>query len=324
MSVKFFLKSLFVPIVTCAVFSLLVLEGATQYSQEEYAVYQSAVNAPPEKREDAIIQFIEENPKSALVEYAASEYAKLMQSYQGQGEFEKAVDAGKRMLELLPEDSDILSALLHELIQKVISESAFQAQRFQEAILYGEKLYSVKPTPRGAMFLAYSFRSLEDYEKYAEYGQIACQSLEAVNCHTLALDLMRRLDNQQEFGKAAKYAQQAIDGLDPSDHKNIVAVYRVLGRNAFEEQAWSASIANFQKVVDVSSDKTTQAGAHYYMGMSQWKLKIFDSAMQAFAKGSVNKTSWQKPCLDKLEFMYKSSHNGSLAGLDEFLERVTR
>lgn len=320
MNVKFFSKRLFfVPILTCAVFSLLVLKGATQYSPEEYEVYQSAVNAPPEEREDAIIQFVGENPKSALVEYAASEYVKLMQSYQGQGGFGKAVDAGKRMLELLPEDLDILSALLH-----VTSESALQAQRFQEAILYGEKLYSVKPSPSVAYILAYSYRPLEDYEKYAEYGQIACQSLEALNCHAIALDLTKRLANQQEFGKAAKYAQQAIDGLDPSDSENIVEVYRVLGRSAFEEEAWNVSIANYQKVVDASSDKTTQAEAYYRMGMSQWKLKDLDATQESFAKGSANQTQWQKHCRQQLEFIYKSTHNGSLAGLDEFVERVTR
>lgn len=315
MSVKFFLESLFVPILTCAIFSLLVLEGATQYSPEEYEVYQRAVNAAPEEREDAIIQFVGENPRSALVQYAASSYAELMQSYQSQGQSEKALNAGKRMLELLPEDSNTLY---------LTAEAAFQVQRFQETILYGEKLYSVKPTPGLAYILAYSFRPLKDYEKYAEYGQIACQGLEEVNCHTIALDLTKRLANQQEFGRAAKYAQQAIDGLDPSDHENIAAVYGVLGRNAFEEQAWSASVANYQKVLNSSSDKTEQAEAHYYMGRSHWELKDLDSTMQAFAKGSVNQTSWQKHCRQQLEFMYKSTHNGSLAGLDEFLERSTR
>ena len=315
MSVKFFLKSLFVPILTCAVFSLLVLEGATQYSPEEYEVYQRAVNAAPEEREDAIIQFVREHPRSALVQYAASSYAELMQSYQSQGQSEKALHAGKRMLELLPEDSNTLY---------LTAEAAFQVQRFQEAVLYGEKVYSVKPTPSLAYYLAYSFRPLKDYEKYAEYGQIACQGLEAVKCHNVALDLMKQFTNQKKLGRAAKYAQQAIDGLDSSDHQNIATAYGVLGRNEFEEQAWSASVANYQKVLNLSSDKTAQAAAHYYMGMSQWKLKNFDSAMQAFAKGSVNQTSWSKHCLQQLEFMYKSTHNGSLAGLDEFLERSTR
>ena len=291
------------------------MEGAPQYSPEEYEVYQSAVNAAPEEREDKIIQFVAENPRSELVQYAASSYAELMQDYQGQGQNEKALNAGKRMLELLPEDSNALY---------LTAVSAFQAQRFQEAVLYGEKAYSANSTPGLAYVLANSFRPLKDYEKYAEYGLIACQGLEDVQCHNVALDLMRQFASQKKLSRAAKYAQQAIDGLDPSDHQNRVDAYGVLGRNEFEDQDWSTSVANYQKVLSLSSDATAQAAAYYYIGMSQWKLKDFDSAMQAFAKGSIKKAPHSKHCRQQLEFMYKSTHNGSLAGLDDFLERSTR
>ncbi len=101
--------------------------------------------------------------------------------------------------------------------------------------------------------------------------------------------------------------------------------YTIIGREAAESKSWDAAISNYGKALKVSKDPALHGEAYYYMGMGQWEKKQMDSAIEAFAKGSVQKDApHAKHCRQYLETLYKSSHNGSLAGLDELIERVTR
>ena len=334
MSVKSLLRILFTSILILMISHSLVLaqeeeEGVIQYTPGEYEAYQSAVNAAPEEREDAIIQFIEESPKSTLIQYAASSYVQLMQAYENQGETERVVEAGKRLLQLLPEEANTLY---------LTAVAAFRVGRFEEAVQHGAKAYSVNPSAGLAFVLATSFGRLKDEDKYTEYGEIACQELEAKQCYQILADLMRIFAGNKQWGKAAEYAQRALKGLDAAerppqsspgewddylDQQRAVA-YAIVGRNGWESQNWRTSLENYQKTLNLKTDPAMKAEAYYYVGMSQWKQSEIDSAMKAFAKGSVQKKApHAKHCRQYLETLYKSTHNDSLAGLDEFVERST-
>ncbi len=335
MSVKSLLRSLFASILILMISHSLVLaqeeeEGMIQYTPEEYELYQNAVNAAPEEREDAIIQFVEENPKSTLIQYAASSYVQLMQAYESQGQTERVLDAGKRLLKLLPEEANALY---------LTAVAANQLGRFEEAVQYGEKAYSANPSAGLAFFLATCFGRLKDEDKYAEYGDIYCQEPEAKQCYLIQADLMRRFAGNKQWGKAAEYAQRALKGLEAAEKppqsspsewsddldKQRVVAYSIVGRNGWESQNWRTSLENYQKVLSLKTDPAMKAEAHYYAGMSQWKQREIDSAMKAFAKGSVQeKAPYAKHCRQYLETLYKSTHNDSLAGVEEFVERSTR
>ena len=305
-------------------------EGTIQYTPEEYEVYQSAVNAAPEEREDAIIQFVEENPKSTLIQYAASSYVQLMQAYESQGQTERVLDAGKRLLKLLPEEANAIY---------LTAVAAFQLERFEVAVQYGAEAYSANSSAGLAFVLATSFGRLKDEDKYTEYGEIACQELEAKQCYQILTDLMRIFAGNKQWSKAAEYAQRALQGLDAAEKppksspgewsdyldKQRAVAYAIVGRNGWEDQNWRTSLENYQKALSLKTDPPMKAEAYYYVGMSQWKQKAIDPAMKAFAKGSVQeKAPYAKHCRQYLETLYKSTHNDSLAGLDEFLERSTR
>ena len=106
----------------------LVLVQA-QYTMEEYAAYETAVNKDPAERHDSIIGFLTANPKSTLVEYAVASYLQLMQEYQNQGESQQVVSAGEKLLGVVPED---LTA------QHLTALAAYQLQDFDKVTSYGE------------------------------------------------------------------------------------------------------------------------------------------------------------------------------------------
>ena len=65
------------------------------------------------------------------------------------------------------------------------------------------------------------------------------------------------------------------------------------------------------------------AEAYYYIGMARWKQNRIDDAMTAFAKGAGQRRApHARPCREHLETLYKSTHNDSLAGIEEFMSRA--
>ena len=99
--------------------------------------------------------------------------------------------------------------------------------------------------------------------------------------------------------------------------------YTVLGRSAAEQNSWNAAISNYQQVLNLSKEPAAKAEAYYYTGMGRWDQSQMDSAMDAFAKGSVQSDApHAEHCRQHLETLYRSTHNDSLAGIDEFVARV--
>ena len=301
-----------------------------QYTTEEYAIYETAVNAAPAERHDAIIGFIDANPQSALVEYAVGSYLQLMQEYQNQGQSGQVVSSGEKLLGIIP---DNLNA------QYMVAIAAYQIKDFGKATNYGESIYAARPDAGLAFVLANSFGQLKNQDKQIEYGAKACSELAPKDCFQLLGQISKIYAGKKEWAKAAEYAKRSVEGLDAagkpgqmsdSEWKNYITVekataYTGLGRSAAERENWDTAIANYQKVISLSTDPSAKAEAYYYTGMGRWDQRQMDSAMDAFAKGAVQKDApHAQHCRQYLETLYKSTHNGSLAGLEEFIIRVTR
>ena len=327
MSARSFWKRAFAPFLVLAVAHTV---GLAQYTTQEYAAYESAINADPAKREDAIIEFIETNPRSTLVEYATSSYLQLMQEYQNQGEIQKVLSAGEKFVSIRPDNFQTLF---------MTGYAAFSLRQFEKATKYAENAYAQNPDGGIAFILAMSYLSLKNDDKVIEYEEKACAESAPPECVQLFGPLSRIYFGRKQWIEAAQYAKRSIEALDAAERpaqsperewneyitKQKAAAYAIIGREAAERKSWEAVISNYGNVLRISEDSALNSEAYYYTGRGQWEQKQMDSAMEAFAKGSIQRGApHAKHCRQYLETLYKSSHNGSLAGLEEFVERVTR
>jgi tetratricopeptide (TPR) repeat protein len=300
------------------------------YTAEEYESYDKAVRTEdPEQREDAIIVFIKGNPESDLVQYAYGSYIELMHEYQAKNNFERVVASGEKFLELRPEDLNLLSR---------VTVAAFSGQQHDKVVQHGEKVYAQQPEPGIAYMLAISYGQLNNEAKQVEYGEKACASFEPKDCHMLLPALTRFYAKKPDWNKSADYAKKTLQALEQVErpdqtsqadwddyvNREKAIAMAVLGRQAFENGLWSQAINNYQRAIRTHSKvPALNAEAYYYIGLSSWRENKIDPAMQAFARASVLRgTEHSKPSRDHLETLYRSTHNGSLAGLDEFIDGV--
>ena len=238
------------------------------------------------------------------------------------------VSAGEKLLGVVPED---LTA------QHLTALAAYQLQDFDKVTSYGEIVYAAKPDTQMAFFLANSFAQLDNQDKQIEYGDKACAELAPKDCFEIFNQVSRIYFGRKEWAQAAQYAEKAVEGLDTAEQPGQMSdsewktylsaekgtLYTVIGRSAAELKNWNTAITNYQKVINITKDSAAKAEAYYYTGMGRWDQSQMDSAMDAFAKGSVQKDApHAEHCRQHLETLYKSTHNDSLAGLEEFIARV--
>jgi len=330
------MKSIFTRKTLWALSFVLVLTASPtlvkgQYTTEEYAAYQAAVEAEPAQRPDDIVRFIEENPESMLVEYAISSYLQLMQEYQNAGSAQQVVELGEKLLTIAPND---LNALY------MTSIAAYQTQQFDKATSHGEKVYAEAPDTAGLAFvLASSFSRLGQDEKLIEYGEIAVKELAPADSYQLTSTLATAYAAKKDWENAARHADNTLKGLAaatrPASTPEVewtkyvaeekAAAHALLGRRAAESKDWSSTVKHYGDVLVLAEEPAFVAEAHYFIGMARWDERAMEPAMEAFAKGSVQEGSAHaEACRQYLETLYKSTHNDSLAGLDEYVTRVTR
>jgi len=173
-----------------------------QYTAEEFAAYERAINASRDIREDAIIEFVRSYPDN-LVEYAVGSYLQLMQEYQNAGQSRKVFLAGEKLLAVQPNE-------LNTLYMTAIG--AYQLQKFDKAIVYGEQVYARKPNTGLAFVLASSYGQLKNDDKQLEYGEAACSELVPKDCYQIHSAIARI-----HLRKAAESARQALNGLNVAD-----------------------------------------------------------------------------------------------------------
>jgi len=300
------------------------------YTPEEYAVYDKAVKEPdPATREDAIIAFIKANPKSSLVNYGISSYLELMQQYMSEGNMQKLVVAGEKMLALRPDEMPIVYRT---------GVGYFQTQQHQKAVGPLEKAYQKEPDPKIAFMLAVSHSALGNDDKVVKYGEIACASFEPKDCYQILTQLTRVALDGKLWAKAAEHAKKTMAALDQvakpaaisqAEWDDYVArekaiAYSAMGRHAYEGNNLQAALANYQSALKTYRKLPgLNAEAFYHIGMVHVKMQNAEAAMKSFACGQAQKGApHQKPCRDQLEYLYRYGHGDTLAGLDEYLEQT--
>ncbi len=307
---------------------VLVAQDQDQY-RIEYAAYDEAKKIPDlSKRADAFIDFIGKFPQSTLIPYVDADYRRMLQEQFSQQKLDLTLQLTKKWLAIRPDDPLGLYFTAYIYFQKGQQELAIaQGER-----LYGSADDDTKKTL--AYILAFSAVQTGDTKRIIQYGDDACQYFSPKKCYPVNVELMKHYSSKQDFGTASAYADKALAGLaeaDPQDattkdyvSKNTTLAYAVKGNNDFQRENWNSAIRNYQKVLRTTSNKALVGECYYKIGLSYWRLnKIEPEAMQAFARGHKRGTGEHaKQCFKHLEELYRAGHNGSVAGMDEFIERA--
>ncbi len=304
-------------------------EPEVDYDEQQYADYQAAVNEPDlAERQKKILAFIEANPKLSLVKYAIQSLREVVGKFYQQQKWPEAIGAAQAWLKLEP-DATAAHAL--------IAEAAFQQQDFKTAAEHGEKFYEGSPSPQMAYLLAIAFQQLKNDEKFVKFGKTVIAGYEPkdyTNGHFQILDKLRGIAaSRSDWSAAADYSRKILTGFEQAKlpegwgdyvDKEKAVSYGFLGRHAYEVGRWNEAISNYNKVIAGSSDRNQKAEAYYYIGIGNWRANRLDPAMESFARGSLLRGApHQDACNQYLVTLYKSTHNGSTAGLDEYMERIT-
>src|SRR5438552_6840121 len=138
-----------------------VEEPQEEYTEEEYDACEKATNEPNlDKRQAALVAFLEKWPKSKLKPHIVPAYQKLLYEYQQKQNYVKLTSAAEAWLKYEPDDFTSIA---------FIAEAAQKLGQDQKFIEYGQRVYAKKPTGGIALMLAQSYRKLGDEAKYLEW-----------------------------------------------------------------------------------------------------------------------------------------------------------
>ena len=296
------------------------------YSIKEYQVYNAAVSVKdPVKRENAILGYLKTKPNAELYKYALNNYLAMIQASQKKGDSRRVLSAGEKLLKVEPNNMNVLGASL---------DAAYRLQQHQKVIAYGEKFYATKPSPGIELALANAFLATNQNAKFLIYAPKACSNLEPKDTYALLAKLTSIQVEQKKWGPASKYGKQTLEGFktakkgaatpqaewDKYVKRQRAIAHAAIARNAAERRNWGAAISNYNQALRADSWVGLRGEAFYYTGMGRWRQGQIDAAMKAFGRGSKQSSApHAKPCRTFLEQLYKSTHNDSLAGIEEFV-----
>lgn len=318
-------------VLTLASSSALVAQGKKKvsYSIKEYQVYNAAVSIKDlGKREDAILGYLKTKPNKELYKFALNNYLALIQGYQKQGNFQGVLTAGGKLVQVEPNNMSALSSSL---------DAAYRLKKHQQVITYGEKVYATKPSAGISYALANAFLSTNQNAKFLIYAPKACEQLQPKDTYALLAKLTGIHVERKKWGQASKYGKQALEGFktakkgettsqsewDKYVKRQRAIAHAAIARNAAERRNWGGAIANYNQALRADSWAGLRGEAFYYIGMGRWRQGQIDAAMKAFGRGSKQRGApHAKPCRQFLEELYKSTHNDSLAGIEEFVAQL--
>jgi tetratricopeptide (TPR) repeat protein len=300
------------------------------YTAAEYNEYQKAVS----DGEDAIIEWVNTHEDSALKQYAIGEYQKLVKAYVDAGKHKETVVAAEKFLKGIEADNFEMVFLA--------AWSSFYSQQYEKSTVYCEKAFELKPdAPQLEHFvpiLARSYANIGNMEKSLPYTEKYCAAVAPKECYDLLPAVVRHYAEAKDWKTATKYSQMTIEAFDAVEKPAQVSqtewdsfvneeksvAYAVMGRNAAESKRWSTAEKNYTESRKLNpKNRARSAEGYFYIGVGRWNREMIDAAMAAFAKGSfLQGTPHAAPCKKELEKLYKATHNGSLAGFEEYLDNA--
>jgi tetratricopeptide (TPR) repeat protein len=295
------------------------LVRAQEYTEEEYKVYED-IKAEKDsvKKTDLIIKFLKEKPKNALRPSIINEFQKIIVELRQDKKWSQIISLGDKFLDIAPDDSITISALT----------AAYAATNNTKGFAtFGEKAYAASPSSQLAYYIARAYLELGNDAKYVQWGEKTLAS-QPDNLEILTGMLKRATGAQQ-----LKYARMCLKALPTakkheemseetwkSTVSNAYAIsYAALGGDAYQNRNYAEAIKNLDGAVKYFKRNET---AYYYLGMSYWQQNKLDAAMLNFAKAYILKGTTAQSAKSYLDQLWKSSHRGSLAGLERVIERA--
>ena len=294
------------------------------YTREEYHEYQKAVSDGPE----GILAFVKAHPDSTLNQYATGAYLKSMQEALNQGKNEEVLAAGEAyMTELDPDRYEVLLFSTY---------AAYNSKQHAKAATYGEKAYNAKPDSELAGILAESFLAADNVESMIPWAEKACVEGDPATCSGYFNYIAGFYSTGKKWAKSAEYARKVIALLEgqpkPAQltqgkiNEMLSDAYSFVGRSSAEAKSWGAVKANYDQSVNYApQNMNRKAEALFWTGMALWNQKQIEEAMEYFARGcgdQYKESPYSELCLKELQRLYKGTHNGSLAGFEEYLEDI--
>jgi len=296
---------------------------AQEYTEEEYAAYQAiSAETDSNKKVDLIVAFIKERPKSTLKVNVVNEYQTIMVGLQNEKNWKQTITLGRRFLDVVPDDDFTFTSLA----------AAYSATKNTKGFAtFGEKAYASKPSAALALAVANAYLSLGNDAKFLQWGQ---RTISQDPGNVLILDEMtRKYLARQDMANAVKYSKLTLkalpnakkpDNVNEQDWKNNIntqyaTAYYAIGTDAYQKQNYSGAISNLDNAVKYYKRNDY---AYYFLGVSYWQMNKLQAAMLNFAKAYVLKGSVAGESRKHLEELWKSSHRGSLDGVNRVIQQA--
>ncbi len=323
------------------------------YSIKEYQVYKAAVSVEdPVKREDAILGYLKTKPNAELYKYALNNFLALIQAHQKKADFKRVLSASEKLLTVEPNNMSAIglsldSAYRLQQHQKVIGygekvyatkpspETAFALAQAFLATNQREQQKKAQLSPKEKKKAKREKKNKN--AKFLIYAPKACDKpppKDTYSCASLLAQLTSIYLEQKKWAEASKYGKKALEGFktvqkgagtsqaewDKYVKRQRALAHAAMARNAAERRNWGGAISNYNQALRADSWVGLRGEALYYIGMGRWRQGQIDAAMKSFGRGSKQRGApHAKPCRKHLEKLYKSTHNDSLAGIEEFI-----
>jgi tetratricopeptide (TPR) repeat protein len=310
-------------ILVFAQISTAAQEQETKYTMEEYKAYQEiAAETSPAKKTNLVVTFFKTYPKSTLRPNVVASYQSMIGELQGAKNWQEIITVGRQYMTVAPDDIYTISML---------ATAYQQSKNYQQFVAFGEKVFSQKPSPNLAYYLAKAYLELNDNAKFLHWGEKTAQLMP--ENHEILLELTRRFGAVQNNAQAAKYAKMAIKALQGSKMPegtpdqtwksyttNLYAVcYGVIGNVDYENRDYNGAVSNLENALKYYKKSDL---IYYHLGLSYWQLNKIDIAMINLAKAYLLNGNASRAAKQYLDNLYKSTHGQSLAGQDRIIARA--
>jgi len=308
-------------------------EFDTPYTDEEYAAYEAATKEPDlAKRQQLLIKFMKDNPKSALKEHIVASYVALRNDLFEKKQWALLVVTAEGYLATFDPNDSVSVAL--------IAESYRNLGNHEKFVEWGQKVFASKPTADYAYRLAKSYEALKDDAKYLEWGQKTMELLPAeganvpIHIEFVTKHMLIQAEKKQ-LGQTATHAQKLLTLLEKApkpasvtdkEWKEYIAkeserALTFIGESYYEKEKWKETLATYQKVLKLHPQSQL---AYYRIGICQYKLDDPDTAIENLALAHVLEGSYSKSAYGYLETLYKAMHNNTTVGLNRVIDQARK
>jgi len=298
-----------------------------EYTEEEYDAYEKATKEPdPDKRQAALIAFMEKYPKSKLQQYIVHSYRSLLAEYLKNKNHAKLLPAAEQWLKYEPND---LATIAY------IADAARGLGEDKKFIEYGQKVYALKPSADMAYEIAQSYKKVGDQAKYDEWNEKTFSDPKyAMGEFKQRVDKMEGFVKEKNFAKAAESAHLVLkslettkkpDGVSEADWRKTVtsvkrSCYYFIGVNYYDQDKYTEALKSMEQVLTIDNKFDWP---YYYIGLSQEKIAysksdydLMETAIISFAKAVLLKGEAASEAKERLERLYKPAHNNTLVGVE--------